>query len=175
MRLLARSLGVFVALLALVVQYASAASILISDTRDAFDQVQALKTVLQEVDQRIQAIQKQYESEVAPLSTELEKLRQAAGENQQRKAQILLQIAQLQKQTALRQQAVGKANEKAFAQIDAMVAKIEQELKTEKRADAVLRAQDTLYFNAQCSCNITQEIYRRLNQRLPKVTLEIAP
>ena len=156
-------------------QCASAANILISDTRDAFDQVQALKAVLLEVDQRIQAIQKKYETDVAPLSAELEKLRAAAGENQQRKAQILLQIAQLQKQTALRQQAVGKANEKAFAQIDAMVSTIELELKTERRADAVLRAQDTLYFNAACPCNITQEIYQRLNKRLPKVVLELTP
>lgn len=162
-------------LLLILSSAASAANILISDTRDAFDQVHALKAVLQEVDQRIQAIQKQYETELSPLSAELEKLREAAGEHQQRKAQLLLQIAQLQKQTSQRQQAVGKANEKAFAQVDEMVSRIEQELKAEKKADAVLRAQDTLYFNAACPCNITQEIYRRLNQRLPKVTLEIAP
>lgn len=169
------SRGLSSALLLMSLHTASAANILISDTRDAFDQVLALKAVLQDVDQRIQAIQKQYETDVAPLSAELEKLREAAGDHQQRKAQLLLQIAQLQKQTALRQQAVGKANEKAFAQVDDMVSRIEQELKAEKKADAVLRAQDTLYFNSACPCNITQEIYQRLNQRLPKVALEIAP
>lgn len=150
-------------------------SILISDTRDAFERVGALKSLLLEVDTRIQTIQKAYEQAVAPLTSELEQLRKPGqtGQNQQRKATLLLQIAALQKQASVQQQAVGAANEKALAQIDIAVIAIEAELKKERGADAVLRVQDTLYFNANCACNITEEIYQRLNARLPKLALSI--
>jgi len=150
-------------------------SILISDTRDAFTRVSALKSLLAEVDSRIQAIQKSYELQVAPLSTELEQLRKPGqtGQNQQRKAALLLKIAALQKDASVQQQAVGAANEKALAQIDIAVVAIEAELKKERAADAVLRVQDTLYFNAACACNITEEIYKRLNARLPRLALSI--
>lgn len=150
-------------------------SILISDTRDAFERVNALKALLAEVDSRIQAIQKSYELEVAPLAAELEQLRKPGqtGQNQQRKATLLLKIAALQKQASVQQQAIGAANEKALAQIDTAVIAIEAELKKERAADAVLRVQDTLYFNTNCTCNITEEIYKRLNARLPRLALVI--
>ena len=150
-------------------------NILISDTRDAFTRVNALKSLLAEVDTRIQAIQKSYELQAAPLSAELEQLRKPGqtGQNQQRKAALLLKIAALQKNASVQQQAVGAANEKALAQIDIAIAAIEAELKKERAADAVLRVQDTLYFNVKCTCNITEEIYKRLNARLPKMTLSI--
>jgi Skp family chaperone for outer membrane proteins len=152
---------------------ANAANILISDTRDAFDRVTAMKGLLQQVDARIQAIQSGYERAAAPLSAELEQLRKPGqtGQNQQRKATLLLQIAGLQKKASLAQQAVGAENEKALAQIDTAISAIESELKKERKADAVLRAQDTLYFNTQCACNITDEIYKRLNVRLPSLAL----
>ena len=150
-------------------------NILISDTRDAFTRVNALKSLFAEVDTRIQGIQKTYELQVAPLSAELEKLRKPGqtGQNQQRKAALLLQIAALQKNVSVQQQAVGAANEKALAQIDIAIAAIEAELKKERAADAVLRIQDTLYFNVECTCNITEEIYKRLNLRLPKMALSV--
>ena len=154
---------------------AASKNILISDTRDAFERVNALKSLLVDVDSRIQAIQKSYELEVAPLTAELEQLRKPGqtGQNQQRKAALLLKIAALQKQASVQQQAIGAANEKALAQIDAAVIAIEAELKKERAADAVLRVQDTLYFNANCACNITEEIYKRLNARLPTLALVI--
>ncbi len=150
-------------------------NILISDTRDAFTRVNVLKSLLAEVDIRIQGIQKTYEAQVAPLTAELEQLRKPGqtGQNQQRKAALLLQIAALQKDASVQQQAVGAANEKALAQVDIAIAAIETELKKERAADAVLRVQDTLYFNAKCTCNITEEIYKRLNMRLPKMALSV--
>ncbi len=155
--------------------FAAQKRFLISDTRDAFTRVNALKSLLAEVDSRIQAIQKSYELQVAPLSAELEQLRKPGqiGQNQQRKADLLLKIAALQKDASVQQQAVGAANEKALAQIDTAVIAIEAELKKERAADAVLRVQDTLYFNAKCACNITEEIYSRLNVRLPKLALSV--
>ncbi len=155
--------------------FAAQKSILISDTRDAFTRVNALKSLLVDVDTRIQAIQKSYELKVAPLTAELERLRKPGqtGQNQQRKATLLLQIAALQKDASVQQQAVGAANEKALAQIDIAVTAIEAVLKKERAADAVLRAQDTLYFNTDCACNITEEIYKRLNVQLPKLALSI--
>ena len=151
----------------------SSKNILISDTRDAFERVGALKALLVEVDSQIQAIQKAYELEAAPLKLELEQLRKPGqtGQNQPRKATLLLQIAALQKRASAQQQEIGVANENALAQIDRAVIAIEAELKKERAADAVLRVQDTLYFNAKCPCNITEEIYKRLNARLPKLAL----
>jgi Skp family chaperone for outer membrane proteins len=87
-----------------------------------------------------------------------------------------VQLATLQKTAGTHQQAVGKANEQALLKLDALVAVIEAELKKERGADAILRAQDTLYFNANYSGNVTNEIYARLNARLPKISLpESAP
>jgi Skp family chaperone for outer membrane proteins len=161
---------VFVLLL-IVWPKALAADVLISDTRDAYERVFAMKGLLAQVNQRIQSIQSDYEKAVAPLATELQTLRQTAGQHQKRKAALLIQIAQLQKRAAADQQIVGSANEKALAQIEAAITRIEAELKSERAASAVLRAQDALYFNAACACNITEEIYRRLNARLPSITL----
>ena len=170
-----RSIGFMLFISLCLPVFAAQKSILISDTRDAFTRVNALKSLLAEVDSRIQTIQKSYELQVAPLSAELEQLRKPGqtGQNQQRKAELLLKIAALQKDASVHQQAVGAANEKALAQIDIAVTAIEAELKKERAADAVLRVQDTLYFNAKCACNITDEIYNRLNVRLPKLTLAI--
>ena len=148
-------------------------TILISDTRDAYEKAQAIKTLYADVNQRIQRIRSDYEAKAKPLIAELERLRTQKGTQQQRKAQLLLQLADLQKQAGNQQQKVGVANEKALARVDIEIAKIEQTLKTERKASAVLHAQEMLYFRADCTCNITEELYLRLNRALPSVALAI--
>ncbi len=152
---------------------AHAENFLISDTRDAYEQVTAIKVLYADVNQRIQSIRSDYEKQVAPLSAELEKLRSQSGDTRKRKTELLLQIAALQKRASDQQMAIGQANEKALAQIDAQIANIEHELRKERRAIAVVRAQDALYVRGDCECNITPELYKRLNARLPKVALTV--
>lgn len=160
-------IGVFTA------SVACAQSIVVSDTRDAYEKAVAIKAVYAEVNARIQTIRKDFETQSVPLSAELEKLRgQNDPQSKQRKTQLLLQLSELEKQAAAKQQQVGASNEKALAKIDAQISSIEQAIKTERKAHAVLRAQDVLYVRADCPCLITEELYRRLNQQLPKVSLD---
>jgi chromosome segregation ATPase len=147
---------------------------LISDTRDAYTRVQALSDLLKNVNQRIQAIQQQHQNQSAPLEAELQAARKQTStpELQKRKAALLLKIAELQKQASLQQRAVGEANEAAVKQIESKISEIEASLQKERGAKAVLRAQDTLYFNTACTCNITEEIYRRLNAQVKTIALK---
>jgi Skp family chaperone for outer membrane proteins len=155
--------------------HARAENFVISDTRDAYEQVTAIKALFADVNQRIQTIRTDYEKQVAPLTAELEKLRAQPGDTRKRKTELLVQIAALQKRAGDQQTAIGQANEKALAQIDAQISTIENELRKERNAIAVVRAQDAIYVRGDCECNITPELYKRLNTRLPKVALPLAP
>jgi Skp family chaperone for outer membrane proteins len=148
---------------------------LISDSRDAFTRVQAMKSLLDAVSSRIQTIQKSYEQQAAPIQTELQAARKQASTpaTQKRKAELLRQLINLQEQAASAQKAVGIANEKALAEVESQISAIEAELKRERGAKAVLRAQDTLYFNPACTCNITEELYKRINARVTQIALQL--
>jgi Skp family chaperone for outer membrane proteins len=147
---------------------------LISDTRDAYTRVQALSDLLNNVNQRIQAIQQKLQSDIAPFEAELQAARKQASTpaTQKRKAELLLKIAELQKRAASAQRAVGEANETAVKEIEGKISEIEFALQKERGAKAVLRVQDTLYFNQACTCNITEEIYRRLNAQVKTIALK---
>ena len=151
-----------------------AQEILISDTRDAYEQITAMKSLLAQVDSRAKQIRADYEKTVVPLQAELEQLRKSPGDPaiaRQRKAQLLLQIAQQQQSASAAQQALGAANEAAVRKVDQVIAAVEKELLQQRKAKALLHAQDTLYARPDCPCNITAELYRLVNSRLPSITL----
>jgi hypothetical protein len=154
------------------------AEVIISDLRDAVTRLQAMKTLFAEVDQKIKRVHEQHAANIKPLQQQLELLRNKPSTDQakaqadrQQKASLLLKIAQFNSNAASEQQKIGAANELAIRKIDAVVAVVERELQAERRAATILRAQDALYFDAQCVCNVTEEIYKRVNARLPKVSL----
>lgn len=149
---------------------------LIVDSRDAYERVAALKALFAEVDAKIKAVRGRYESAAQPLQQSLEALKnsgQKPEEMRKQKAQLLLKLADLQKLASLEQQQIGRANEKALAEFDTQMLAIALELQTERGAKAVLQAQDLLYYRADCPCNVTEEIYQRINARLPKLVLKL--
>lgn len=153
---------------------AGATDVLIIDTRDAFERSVALKALFVEVDSRAKLVREAYEVAALPLTQELEKLRQSGeppDNTRKRKAELLFALSSLQKAAALKQQAIGKANETALAGVEATITSIEAELKKQHGAKAIVRAQDTLYYRADCACNVTEALYQLLNARVPKVTL----
>lgn len=149
---------------------------LIVDSRDAYERVAALKALFSEVDVKIRAVRGRYESAAQPLQKSLEALKNSGlkpEDTRKQKAQLLLKLADLQKLASVEQQQIGRANEKALAEFDQQMLAIALELQTERGAKAVLQAQDLLYYRADCSCNVTEEIYKRINARLPKLLLKL--
>jgi Skp family chaperone for outer membrane proteins len=149
---------------------------LIVDSRDAYERVAALKALFAEVDVKIRAVRGRYESAAQPLQKSLEALKNSGlkpEDTRKQKAQLLLKLADLQKLASVEQQQIGRANEKALAQFDQQMLAIALELQTERGAKAVLQAQDLLYYRADCPCNVTEEIYKRINARLPKLVLKL--
>jgi len=149
---------------------------LIVDSRDAYERVAALKALFAEVDVKIRAVRSAYESAAQPLQQSLTALKnsgQKPEEMRKQKAQLLLKLADLQKRASVQQQQIGRANEKALAEFDQQMLAIAQQLQTERGAKAVLQAQDLLYYRADCPCNVTEEIYKRINAKLPKLVLKL--
>jgi Skp family chaperone for outer membrane proteins len=145
---------------------AHAGDILINDTRDAITRVNAMKLQFAKVDQQIKAIRNDYEKAEAPLRSQLESLRDSAAataDSRKQKAALLIAISNLQSKASAQQQAAGVANEKAMAVIEMSIQKAEAQIKAERGAQAVLRAQEVLYFSPTCPCNITEEVYKRVN------------
>ncbi len=162
-------------LLILLSPPALAAEVIVTDLRDAVTRLQAMQTLFAEVDQKIKRVHEQHTANVKPLQQRLDLLRNKPSANaqtdRQQKTALLLQIAQFNNAAAAEQQKIGAANEQAMRKIDAAVQAAERELLIERRASAALRAQDVLYFDARCVCNVTEEIYKRVNAKLPKVQL----
>jgi Skp family chaperone for outer membrane proteins len=149
---------------------------LIVDSRDAYERVAALKALFVEVDLKIRAVRGRFESAALPLQQSLEALKnsgQKPEDTRKQKAQLLIKLADLQKAASIEQQKIGRANELAVAEFDALMLKVALELQTERGAKAVLQAQDLLYYRADCPCNVTEEIYKRINARLPKLALKL--
>ena len=158
------------------VRSAAKSQALIVDSRDAYERVAALKLLFAEVDVKIRAVRARYESAAEPLQNSLVALKnsgQKPDEMRKQKARLLLKLADLQKQASLEQQQIGLANEKALAEFDKQMLAIASELQVERGAKAVLQAQDLLYYRADCPCNVTEEIYKRINARLPKLVLKL--
>lgn len=149
---------------------------LVVDSRDAYERVAALKSLFVEVDRKIRAVRGRFESAALPLQKSLEALKnsgQKPEDTRKQKAQLLIKLADLQKAASVEQQKIGRANELAVAEFDALMLKVARELQTERGAKAVLQAQDLLYYRSDCPCNVTEEIYKRINASLPKLMLKL--
>lgn len=148
------------------------------DLADAYSESQALQSLIAQVDARMQSIRVAFEEKRAPLLADLEALKTSKMSEEalrDRKRQLLLQLAELENQAAKEQLAVGKANEQATAQVDAEVVKLENELKLEHGLLAIFRTQDLLYQREGNALDLSAELYKRLNQRLPKIELPVPP
>lgn len=149
--------------------------LLLVDLREAYERSTALRQLLIEVDRALTEIAEQHETKTAPLREELTALRQARlheDEKRKRRASLLLALSEAEEAAQQQAQAIGAANEQAVAKVDATIAQIEESLKTEHGARAVLRAQEVLWFRSGAPFDVTEAVYERLNRQLPKVSLQ---
>lgn len=152
--------------------------LLLVDLREAYERSTALQQLLTDVDRELTGVAEAHERRIAPLREELETLktsRMHEDEKRKRRASLLLALSEAEEATQLRAQAIGAANERAVAAVDAAIAEIEEALKAEHGARAVLRAQDVLWYRAGAPFDVTETVYARLNRQLPKVALTVNP
>ncbi|MCU0756213.1 MAG: hypothetical protein MUE46_13980 [Xanthomonadales bacterium] len=149
--------------------------LLLVDLREAYERSTALRQLLTEVDQALTEVAEQHESKTAPLREELTALRTSRmheDEKRKRRASLLLALSEAEEAAQQQAQVIGAANEQAVAKVDATIAQIEEALKAEHGARAVLRAQEVLWFRSGAPFDVTEALYERLNRQLPKITLQ---
>lgn len=150
--------------------------LLLVDLREAYERASALQHLLVDVDRELTRVAEAHEARTAPLREELEALktsRMHEDERRKRRASLLLALTEAEETMQAQAQAIGAANERAVGQVDAAIAGIEADLKAEHGARAVLRAQDVLWYRAGAPFDVTDAVYARLNQLLPKVELSV--
>lgn len=165
--------------LALMVVWHSAGAVPVGyvDLSDAYQQSTALADLIVQVDAQVASLRGAFEKQRQPLLDELEALKTTkmhADAQLARKRELLLALAELEATSAKQQQVLGKANAQATARVDREIEAVEAELKAEYGLVAIFRTQDLLYQRAGNGLDLGAELYRRLNQRLPKVDLNTA-
>lgn len=147
------------------------------DLADAYERSSALKGLIPQLDAAMADVRAQFDSARAPLASALEELKSAELDEDtrlKRKRDLLLKLQSLEQRSAKRQQAIAKANEQSTALVDSEILKIREELKQELRLKAVFPTQDLLYRPTGSSpLDLSAELYRRLNDRLPQLQLEL--
>lgn len=166
------------ALVALSVHTAQALPVAYVDLADAYEQSTALKGLIGQVDGRMQSIRSAFEAKRDPILADIEALKTTkmhVDAQRERKRELLLKLAELEELAAREQQAVGKANEQATGKVEAEVEKLETELKQEYKLVAIFRTQDLLYQPENSPLDLSAELYKRLNTRLPQIELPVPP
>lgn len=152
--------------------------LLLVDLREAYERSSALRQLLVDVDRELTRVAETHEARIAPVRAELEALktsRMHEDEKRKRRASLLLALTEAEEAMQQQAQAIGAANEQAVASVDAAVAAIEEALKAEHGARAVLRAQDVLWYRSGAPFDVTEAVYERLNRQLPSVELRLTP
>lgn len=156
---------------------ATPAAVAYVNLADAYERSTALKGLLPQLDAAMGRIRTQFDQARAPLSEQLEALKSSRMHEEarlKRKRELLLELAALEQTSTRQQQAIAKANEAATALVDAEIQSLREALKTELGLLAVFPTQDLLYFPAQSPLDLSAELYRRLNERLPELKLDTA-
>lgn len=150
--------------------------LLLVDLREAYERSTALRQLLIDVDRELTRVAEAHEARIAPVREELEALktsRMHEDEKRKRRASLLLALTEAEEAMQQQAQAIGAANEQAVASVDGAVASIEEALKAEHGARAVLRAQDVLWYRSGAPFDVTEAVYERLNRQLPRVELKL--
>lgn len=163
-------------LLWLPAHLAAAPVIAVIDTTQAYQRVDALVGLLAQVDQALSDLRARYQRLSEPLRQELAALDRSGldeTERRARKAPIRARLAALERSIADGERALAAANERAIAVVDARIREIAEELKRDYGATHVLRRQEVLYLKPNSAFDLTEELYRRLNARLPNLPLDL--
>jgi hypothetical protein len=145
--------------------------VLVVDLGEAYTRSEALAGLLREVDAALTAAAAAHRAEVEPLREELASLRKSAPELRAEHLRLARQIAALESAALAAEERLALANQRAIEQVNASIEKVKQALAKEHRALAVLDINDALWVRPDCPCLVTDELYERLNEALPSVSL----
>ena len=151
----------------------SADPVLVVDLSEAYTRSTALAGLLADVDQELQALAQRHRPELERLSAEMRELKQTGAATRDRQLQLIRRINEIDTQAEREQERLSEANQRAIAEVDAAIAEVKQLLKSERNAAAVLDIQETQYVRPDCECMVSDDLYRLLNERLPKVVLDL--
>ncbi len=150
---------------------ADGARVLVVDLGEAYTRSTALAGLLREVDKRLGAAVAQHRAETEPLREQLDALRKSAPEQRGEQLRLARRISALEASALAAEERLALANQQAIEQVNEAITRIKQALAKEHQALAVLDINDTLWVKPGCTCLVTDELYARLNEVLPVVSL----
>ena len=163
-------------LLMLVVMSSAAATpaVLVVDLSDAYTRSTALAGLLADVDKELKRLADTLRPKRQQLQRELRELKSQGPATRDQQLKLARQIAELDASSESAEDHLADANQRAIAEVDAAIAEVKSQLKQSLGARAVLDIQETLYVRPNCRCDVTDQLYARLNEKLPSVQLKIA-
>lgn len=169
-----RMLLILVALL-LPVAACAQPQVLVVDLGDAYTRSTALAGLLGDIDRELKLLADRHRPELLALRREIAELKKQGGNARDRQLAAARRIEAIDAAAEQEEERLAEANQAAIAKVNAEIAAIKLELATEAGAKTVLDIQETLYLRAGCPCDYTAQLYERLNERLPRVSIEIPP
>lgn len=162
--------------LALVMAAAASAAppVLVVDLSDAYTRSTALAGLLADVDKELKRLADTLRPKRQQLQQSLRELKAQGASTRDEQLKIARQIAELDAASEAAEDHLADANQRAIAEVDAAIAEVKTQLKQSLGARAVLDIQETLYLRPNCPCDVTDQLYARLNEKLPAVQLKIA-
>ena len=153
----------------------TATPVLVVDLSEAYTRSTALAGLLADVDRELQALSRRHRPELERLTAEMRELKQAGGATRDRQLQVIRRINEIETEAEREQERLSEANQRAIAEVDAAIAEVKKLLKSERAVAAVLDIQETQYVRPDCDCLVSDDLYRLLNERLPRVSLDLDP
>lgn len=154
---------------------AGAAPVLVVDLSEAYARSSALAQLLREVDGELQAIAGRHGPALQALRSELRVLREAGPASRDEQLRVARRIAAIEAAAEADEDRLSTANQQAVARVNAAIADVKEALRLEAGARAVLDIHETRYVRPGCACLVTDRLYELLNQRLPRVELQLEP
>lgn len=147
--------------------------VLVVDLGDAYTRSTALAGLLADVDRELKNLSNRHRPELLALRREIAQLKKQGGDTRDRQLAAARRIEAIDAAAEQEEERLALANQAAIAKVNAQIAAIKRELAAEAGAKTVLDIQETLYLRAGCSCDYTEQLYQRLNARMPHVAMEI--
>ncbi|MCC6592641.1 MAG: hypothetical protein IT479_05135 [Xanthomonadales bacterium] len=154
---------------------ADAAQVLVVDLSEAYSRSSALAQLLREVDGELKAIAGRHRPALQALRNELQTLKASGAASRDKQWQVPRRIAAIEAAAEVDEDRLAAANQRAIARVDSAIAEAKEALRLEAGARAVLDIQETRYVRPGCGCLASDRLYELLNERLPKVELELQP
>lgn len=152
-----------------------ASPVLVVDLSEAYARSSALAQLLREVDDELKAIAGRHRPPLQQLRAELRALKERGAATRDEQLAVARRIAAIEAAAEVDEERLAQANQAAIARVNAAINEVKEALRLEAGARAVLDIQETQYVRPGCECLATDRLYELLNERLPRVELQVRP